>query len=109
MQPVRFYTILIPILLSPFVLLAGEWHVGASLQCGQCHVEHGSAGGQPIPGGPYSTLLQKGSVNELCLSCHDGSDPTAPDVLAPVTMYGQTLLNESAAGHLLTIGVSNPG
>jgi cytochrome c553 len=24
-------------------------------------------------------------------------------------MYGQTLLNESAAGHLLTIGASNPG
>ena len=108
-RPVKSYSMLTLILLLPFVLLAGEWHVGASLQCGQCHVEHGTAGGQPIPGGPYSTLLQKGSVNELCLSCHDGSDPTAPDVLAPVTMYGQAPSNESAAGHLLTIGVPNPG
>lgn len=88
---------------------AGEWHVGASLVCSQCHAEHGSAGGEPIPGGPYSTLLLKGSINELCLSCHDGSDPTAPDVLAPVSMYAQAVPSESAAGHFLSAGTMNLG
>jgi hypothetical protein len=83
---------------------AGEWHVGESLTCSQCHAEHGSVGGQQIPGGPYSVLLLRGSTNELCLSCHDGSDPSAPDVLAPVTMYSQGVLNESAAGHFAMIG-----
>lgn len=86
---------------------AGEWHFGSNLQCGDCHVEHGIAGGNPIPGGPYSTLLKKGTVNGLCLTCHDGSDPSAPDVLAPVTMYNQTLSLESAGGHLVTPGMVN--
>ena len=86
---------------------AGDWHFGSNLHCGDCHVEHGIAGGDPIPGGPYSTLLKKSTVNGLCLSCHDGSDASAPDVLAPVTMYNQTLSLESAGGHLITPGVAN--
>jgi hypothetical protein len=80
---------------------AGEWHVRESLPCGQCHVEHATSGGQPIAGGPYSALLRRGSINELCLSCHDGSDPSAPDVLAPVAMYSQALPPESAGGHFV--------
>ena len=90
------------------ILRAGNWHTGASLQCGQCHAEHATVGGQEIPGGPYSTLLVKAGVNELCLSCHDGSDPTAPDVLSPVSMYDQSPSTESAAGHFASTGVINP-
>lgn len=90
------------------VIHAGEWHVGASLVCSQCHAEHGSAGGEPIPGGPYSTLLLRASTNEMCLSCHDGSDPTAPDVLAPVSMYAQTVSAESSAGYFISMGITNP-
>ncbi len=84
---------------------AGDWHLGESLACGQCHIQHSSADGQPIPGGPYSVLLIKSSVNELCLSCHDGSDPSAPDVLAPISMYSQGTIAESAAGHFTVVGV----
>lgn len=108
----RSHTLIHPLILlgslifSP-LLFAGEWHVGESLKCGECHVEHGVRGGVPIPGGPYSTLLLKGSVNELCLSCHDGSDPASPDVLAPVTMYNQTIAAQSAGGYLQSVGVLN--
>lgn len=98
--------LLISILYSS-MLLAGEWHVGESLKCGECHVEHGIGGGVPIPGGPYSTLLVKGSINELCLSCHDGSDPSSPDVLSPVIMYNQTPAAQSAGGYLQPVGVLN--
>ncbi len=89
-------------------VIAGNWHRGESLQCGECHAEHATAGGQVIPGGPFSTLLIKSSVNELCLSCHGGDDPTAPDVLSPVSMYAQSLTTESAAGFFQVPGVLNP-
>ena len=85
------------LLVTASAVRGGNWHTGASLQCGQCHAEHATAGGQQIPGGPFSTLLVKATVNELCLSCHDGTDPTAPDVLAPVSMYAQSPSTESAA------------
>lgn len=77
---------------------AGEWHIGGSLRCGDCHLQHASDKGQPLPGGPYSTLLKNTTVNELCLSCHDGTDPTAPDVLAPVIMYSGTPAGQSGGG-----------
>jgi hypothetical protein len=101
-------TLAVVVLLMGSAVRAGEWHVGPSLQCGQCHAEHASVGGQPIPGGPFSTLLLKGSVNEMCLSCHDGTDPTAPDVMAPVSMYGDAPSTEGAAGFFITTGVVNP-
>jgi len=102
-----YLPVVIVLTVSP-ALRAGNWHTGGSLQCGQCHAEHATVGGQEIPGGPYSTLLVKAGVNDLCLSCHDGSDPTAPDVMAPVSMYAQSPLTESAAGHFASTGVVNP-
>jgi len=60
-----------------------------------------------LPGGPFSTLLLKSTVNELCLTCHDGSDPTAPDVLLPVQMYNGTASGESGGGHFAIIGIDN--
>jgi predicted CXXCH cytochrome family protein len=38
-------------------------------------------------------LLRRGTPLELCLSCHDGSNPFAPDVISPVSY-----VPESAAG-----------
>jgi len=87
---------------------AGDWHVEPYLYCQNCHVQHATKDGTAIPGGPYSTLLLKNTVNELCLSCHDGSDPTAPDVQAPVQMYDATFYGESSAGHFDLIAVDNP-
>ena len=87
---------------------AGEWHVDSLLQCGNCHLQHASKDGQPLPGGPFSTLLVKSTINELCLSCHDGSDPTAPDVLAPVTMYQTEVSGESGGGLFGQSGLDNP-
>ena len=86
---------------------AGVWHVESNLQCQHCHVQHATKDGQTLPGGPFSTLLLKNTVNELCLSCHDGTDPTAPDVQDPVQMYDGTLSGESSGGHLSLIGVDN--
>lgn len=77
--------------------LAGEYHIGASLICMQCHNMHysqqhdysGTVGsGSPtstLPqatlggSGPYTKLLRD-DVNDLCLSCHNART-FAPDVL----------------------------
>lgn len=84
---------------------AGNWHSAGSLRCADCHLQHSS----DLSGGtPYEYLLIKNSINELCLSCHDGSDPTAPDVQAPVTMYSGTASQQSAAGYFSNIAQANP-
>lgn len=71
--------------------LAGHYHKGATLQCGECHVMHFSqqhgynadGGGLFTPlgttGGPYHYLLRN-EINDLCLTCHNGQT-FAPDVL----------------------------
>lgn len=97
------------LLLGTAGLTAGEYHYGDLLRCQDCHLQHATEEGLPLPGGPFSTLLLKSTVNELCLSCHDGGDPSAPDVLDPVAMYDSELSGESAAGHLLLQGLDNPG
>ncbi|GAB4341896.1 MAG: cytochrome c [Candidatus Abyssubacteria bacterium] len=75
-----------------FVLAAdafgGEYHVEEQV-CSECHTAHFSQHGRPPagaePGGPFEKLLLFSSPTKLCLSCHDGSDVDAPDVLEPVT------------------------
>lgn len=86
---------------------SGEWHVEPYLYCQNCHIQHATKDGQTIPGGPFSTLLLKNTVNELCLSCHDGSDPSAPDVQLPVQMYSGTISGESGGGYFSLIGIDN--
>lgn len=81
--------------------------------CGDCHTLHYSeAGGQPAkvePGGPFPRLLVRATTNKLCLFCHDGSDPKAPDVLDPVTMYAGTGDEHSGAGSFANSGgAANP-
>lgn len=87
--------------------LAGNWHIAGSLKCGDCHLQHASSQLEP-PTGAFSYMLKKNSVNELCLSCHDGSDPTAPDVSQPITMYNSSISTESAAGHFDLLGSDSP-
>ena len=70
------------------VALAGDYHVGTTLVCSDCHVMHGSMAhnypesafpATPIgPDAPYARLLRN-DVNDLCLSCHNGQ-AWAPDV-----------------------------
>jgi predicted CXXCH cytochrome family protein len=67
---------------------AGDWHVGASLRCSDCHTMHNSKGGTPMRydnkqvGSPR--LLRSADALSLCEYCHDGSVPAAPDVVAPL-------------------------
>jgi len=76
------------------IATAGDYHVGSTLICSDCHVMHGqqthgyTEGLNPeMPPGfynpigaaaPYSRLLRN-DVNNLCLGCHDNRD-FAPDV-----------------------------
>lgn len=76
---------------------AGQWHYGANLVCSDCHTQHNSSGSAPMRMDhnpePARMLLRRGTPMELCLSCHDGANANAPDVIAPVTYIA-----ESAAG-----------
>lgn len=69
---------------------AGDYHRGATLVCSDCHVMHFSQSRGYNPGGtglwtplggsgPYHFLLRN-TINDLCLTCHDGQT-FAPDVL----------------------------
>jgi len=88
------FTLLALVLATALPLWAGQWHTGASLVCSDCHTQHNSENGQPMRTdnnpNPARMLLRRGSALELCLSCHDGMNPAAPDVIAPVTYAGDT-------------------
>lgn len=85
------------VLLAPRELAAGEWHNRTSSGCTDCHTQHNSENGQPMRtdmrADPAPLLLRRATPLELCVSCHDGSNPSAPDVIAPVSY-----VVESAAG-----------
>jgi len=99
-------------------LLAGTWVMAASgfyhnldrnrQPCSDCHTLHYEEdGGTPSntePGGPFDMLLLRETTNKLCLFCHDGSDPNAPDVLAPVIMYVGSGDEHSGAGFFANSG-----
>jgi hypothetical protein len=88
------------LVIFPVTTSAGDYHVGAHV-CSECHTAHFSQHGKPPtgaePGGPFEKLLLFSSPTKLCLSCHDGSDVDAPDVLAPVSI-GYSPDEFSAAG-----------
>jgi hypothetical protein len=89
---------------------AGDYHVGTSLVCSDCHVAHYSqshgytTGGLTIPlgGAGPSTYLLRNEVNDLCLTCHDGQtfapDVVGEDVSGPHSTRNAGGLN-AAAGH----------
>jgi predicted CXXCH cytochrome family protein len=71
------------------VAVAGDWHQTDTLVCSDCHTIHNSSGGAPMRydglATPAPKLLRAADPVALCLTCHDGSDLNAPDVVAPVT------------------------
>jgi len=76
-------------LMTPRFAASGDWHSGAGLVCSDCHTMHNSAGGQPMrydnDPNPAPRLLRHATTLSLCLYCHDGTDASAPDVVAPVS------------------------
>jgi len=74
------------------IAIAGDYHVGRSLICSDCHIAHGSQKhgyatdadttwlGPHTADPPYAKLLRGETVNNACLSCHDGKS-NIPDVL----------------------------
>lgn len=79
---------------------AGEEIGHARLLCSDCHTMHYSVSGEippgAGPGGPFVDLLLTQTTNQLCLSCHDGSDPSAPNV-------------DNALGYAPAAGYFSPG
>lgn len=98
----RFFPALIIIfsLFTASLAFGGDYHMGATLVCSDCHVmhyslAHGYSGGAPGAmgqDGPFTFLL-KDEVNSLCLNCHDGQS-TAPDVYGA---NGNDYLREAGA------------
>lgn len=101
---------------------AGDYHERGTLDCSECHVMHS---GPPLPGSGAAAERQAGAllrtdVNQLCLSCHDGS-ARATDVLgrnqgrAPGDVRQAGFLNAlgrvglPATGHTLDSLESAPG
>lgn len=91
--------------------MAGEYHVGGTLLCYDCHtmhfsMEHGFAGGTVtksgagVAGGDWlgstgpNTYLLKAPANQLCLACHDGQT-FAPDVVGENGNLANVALREA--------------
>ena len=70
----------------------GDWHNADQLVCTDCHTMHNSSSGQPMrydgDPTPAPKLLRHSSAIALCTYCHDGTNPAAPDVIAPVSYVG---------------------
>lgn len=65
------------------VVRAGDHHDRGLIDCSDCHVMHATGATVAGPGGALGArvgALLRSDVNELCLSCHDGS-ARASDVL----------------------------
>jgi hypothetical protein len=75
--------------LTPWLASPGEYHVGQTLVCMDCHAAHYSQqhqydgapgpGAPALTGGPNAALLRQADITDLCLGCHDGQT-FAPDV-----------------------------
>lgn len=80
----RHGTATLVVLLLTAPLHAGDWHVNQT-SCTDCHTQHNSEGGVPVAGndpGGSKYALKRATAQALCLSCHDGSNPLAPAVVA---------------------------
>lgn len=107
------------ILTTPVALRAGDWHVADKGHCTDCHTQHNSQSGQPPAQNPNPAqyMLLRQNITELCLSCHDGSRPEAPDVVAPVSYVAETAggwFADSGGslngfGHALGVAATPPG
>lgn len=76
--------ILVAVAMLAFVagpVAGGEYHSGSSgILCSDCHTVHASKDGQASIPNPY--LLKYSGEIPLCLSCHDGTDQNAPDIIS---------------------------
>jgi hypothetical protein len=95
----------------PVAAFAGDYHVGATLPCYDCHTMHYSEshpystdiagfGTIPLTGGPHGALLRQ-EPNDLCLACHN-NQPWAPDVFGQGTGPAVRISGglNAAPGHL---------
>lgn len=74
----------------PAAALGGEYHTGQSLICSDCHIEHASIRGEQQQ--PEGFLLKvSGGEVPLCLSCHNGSNGQAPDIVSSGNSTAPTL------------------
>ena len=84
--------ILLAVLLTSHSAVGGDWHNADQLVCSDCHTMHNSSNRQPMRydavSSPAEHLLRASSATALCTYCHDGSNPSAPDVIAPVSYTG---------------------
>ncbi len=104
---------------------AGDYHTGGTIICSDCHIMHASqAHGYEADGtGDFAAFdatahefLLRNSVNDLCLTCHDGSSSII-DVLhtnsgSEVRAAGSlnmTGFGEAATGHTLGDITAAPG
>jgi hypothetical protein len=71
----------------PAAVSSGEWHRDDTLVCSDCHTMHNSSRGQPMryDNDPANAplLLRSENATAVCLACHDGHKPAAPNVLGP--------------------------
>ena len=67
------------------IALGANYHTGSDLTCSDCHVMHASYNGTSYNAGSGFDDLLKGTATSMCLVCHDGTDTTAPDVVATGT------------------------
>ena len=74
------------LIFSAAALSAGDWHKEPNNVCTDCHTQHNSESGQPMRTDnnptPAAHLLLRATAQDLCLSCHDGSKPGAPNVVS---------------------------
>lgn len=68
---------------------AGEYHGPLQNTCSDCHTAHSSVRGQTWTPTPR-LLKNSGGEVSLCMSCHDGTDPQAPDIVASGTVNNPT-------------------
>ncbi|OGR00390.1 MAG: hypothetical protein A2505_08700 [Deltaproteobacteria bacterium RIFOXYD12_FULL_55_16] len=108
-----FAAVLLAGLMSASKAVAAFYHDLANNRqpCNDCHSLHYSEDGQrpgkTEPGGPFQQLRIRSTTNKLCLFCHDGSDPTAPDVLDSVSMYQNSGDEHSGGGFFVASGTAN--
>lgn len=76
-------------LLSVGASQAGEYHGPLQNTCSDCHTAHASVRGETWTPTPH-LLKNSGGEVSLCMSCHDGTDPQAPDIVASGTAGSPT-------------------
>lgn len=71
------------------VVHGGEYHNAEQGSCSDCHSAHASMRGESWT--PAAHLLKNpGGQVPLCMSCHDGTNPQAPDIVSSGTAASPT-------------------